>query len=82
MTQPSTARRTAAIPGQRATTEAAAVDTAATGQLGPLDSYEPLEPQPRGWAAVRRGLAIVRGLRTLGSVPARPQAGYGEVDGQ
>lgn len=31
---------------------------------------------------LRRALAIVRGLRSLGSVPAAPRIGYGESDGQ
>ncbi|GLW73195.1 hypothetical protein Kpho02_54940 [Kitasatospora phosalacinea] len=40
-------------------------------------------PQDAGWgAALLRGVAVVRGLRSLRPVEARPQRGYGEVDGQ
>ncbi|QKW20987.1 hypothetical protein HUT16_19725 [Kitasatospora sp. NA04385] len=33
-------------------------------------------------AALRHGVAVLRGLRSLRPVAARPQRGYGEVDGQ
>ncbi|MFE0459716.1 hypothetical protein ACFW1A_10700 [Kitasatospora sp. NPDC058965] len=67
MTKPSTAPGTAAIPRQRAGRAA----PAATG-------YPPAEPQPTGWAAVRRTLAILRGLVSMRSVPARPQRHHDE----
>jgi hypothetical protein len=62
-----TADGTATIPAQRARA-----------------AHEPAQTpvQPTGWAALRRGLAVLRGARSLASVPARPQPGYGEVDGQ
>ncbi|MDH6136301.1 hypothetical protein P3T37_005721 [Kitasatospora sp. MAA4] len=80
MTQPSTARDSGPltasdpIPAQRtalrsATTAARAADSGGGASLG--------------WAAeARRAFAIVRGLRSLATVPARPQASYGECDGQ
>ncbi|MFE1316410.1 hypothetical protein [Kitasatospora phosalacinea] len=41
------------------------------------------DPRDEGWgAALLRGVAVVRGLRSLRPVAARPQRGYGEVDGQ
>ncbi|MCX4747460.1 hypothetical protein OG455_18365 [Kitasatospora sp. NBC_01287] len=78
MTQPTTAQQhaafqaaPAAIPAQRT--------TVATG-TGPRPGVE--AGQPTGWTAVRRGFAVIRGLRSLATVPARPQPGYGESDGQ
>ncbi|MGF1430065.1 hypothetical protein [Kitasatospora sp. LaBMicrA B282] len=74
MTQPTTAQPAtrpaapAAIPAQRTTRPQPAATAAGE--------------QPTGWAAVRRGLAIARGLRSMATVPARPQPGYGESDGQ
>ncbi|BAJ30068.1 MULTISPECIES: hypothetical protein [Kitasatospora] len=36
-----------------------------------------------GWGrALLRGVSVARGLRSLRPVAARPQPGYGEVDGQ
>ncbi|MDH6112167.1 hypothetical protein P3T36_006807 [Kitasatospora sp. MAP12-15] len=71
MTQPtSTSAPTAAgvIPAQRRIARSA---TAPTGGA------------PLGWAGeARRAFAIVRGLRSMRTVPARPQASYGESDGQ
>jgi len=41
------------------------------------------DPRPEGWtSALRHGVAVLRGLRSLRPVAARPQRGYGEVDGQ
>ncbi|MFG2819322.1 hypothetical protein ACGFX4_07835 [Kitasatospora sp. NPDC048365] len=49
----------------------------------------PLDPEPAPAAEprtpvgeLRRAFAVLRGLRTLRPVAARPQPGYGEVDGQ
>ncbi|MFI1519000.1 hypothetical protein [Kitasatospora cineracea] len=40
-------------------------------------------PPREGWgSALRRGIAVARGLRSLRPVAAGPQRGYGEVDGQ
>ncbi|MFI9270273.1 hypothetical protein ACIGXM_06125 [Kitasatospora sp. NPDC052896] len=81
MTQPSTARQSArptdagAVPAPRAGSTPTTNACSTTG-------YATAPEQPTGWTAVRRTLAIVRGLRTLGDVPARPQPGYGEADGQ
>ncbi|GAA1986254.1 hypothetical protein [Kitasatospora viridis] len=72
MTQPSTADAVIPAPRTRPVPAPAA----------PVLRAEPAPAQPTGWAAVRRGLAVVRGLRSLATVPARPQPGYGEVDGQ
>ncbi|MFE9427853.1 hypothetical protein ACFYNO_33395 [Kitasatospora sp. NPDC006697] len=72
MTQPSTAD--AVIPAQR---------TAAARPAAPAATVRAAEPaRQSGWAALRRGFAALRGLRSLGTVPAGPQPGYGEVDGQ
>ncbi|WP_035798921.1 hypothetical protein [Kitasatospora mediocidica] len=75
MTQPGTTRDSGqltasdAIPAQRSALRPAPVARPADDRLS--------------WAAeVRRGFAIVRGLRSLATVPARPQASYGECDGQ
>ncbi|WP_033219295.1 hypothetical protein [Kitasatospora phosalacinea] len=49
----------------------------------PGDPRPAAERGSEGWAtALRHGVAVVRGLRALRPVPARPQRGYGEVDGQ
>jgi hypothetical protein len=71
--QPGTAEgtATAAVPAQR---------TAPTPSAAAPATDRPA--QPTGLAAVRRALAVIRGLRSLATVPARPQPGYGEVDGQ
>ncbi|MDH6144937.1 MULTISPECIES: hypothetical protein [Kitasatospora] len=71
--QPGTADGTTAVPAQR-TAPAPRPAAPTTAPAAPA--------QPTGWAAVRRGLAVIRGLRSLATVPARPQPGYGEVDGQ
>ncbi|PYC83799.1 hypothetical protein C7C46_08635 [Streptomyces tateyamensis] len=68
MTQPSTVHSTAAIPRQRATQAGAAGG-------GEDHGHPAAEPQPTGWAALRRNLAILRGLVSMRSVPARPQRG-------
>ncbi|MDH6122054.1 hypothetical protein [Kitasatospora sp. GAS204B] len=61
----------ATIPAQRAT------DTP------PGTGHRAAGPEElTGWPAVRRSLAIIRGLRSMATVPARPQPGYGESDGQ
>jgi hypothetical protein len=74
MTQPSTVHGTAAIPRQR---PAQAGPTTAAGGDGGADRPA-TAPQPTGWAAVRRNLAILRGLVSMRSVPARPQRDYQE----
>ncbi|GAB2738529.1 hypothetical protein [Kitasatospora kifunensis] len=80
MTQPTTAHRAAlgtspaAFPAQR-TTAALPRPAARASAAGPTSTVS-------GWSSLRRGLAIVRGLHSLRSVPARPQPGYGESDGQ
>ncbi|MFD7644047.1 hypothetical protein ACFV4P_25725 [Kitasatospora sp. NPDC059795] len=41
------------------------------------------EPQPEGWrAALARGFAVARSMRSLRPVAARGQQSYGEADGQ
>ncbi|WP_327068243.1 hypothetical protein OG500_21185 [Kitasatospora sp. NBC_01250] len=79
MTQPTTAHRAAlgsspaAFPAQR------------TAAVPPRPSGRPASVRSAGLtrlAAMRRGLAIVCGVRSMSSVPARPQPGYGESDGQ
>ncbi|MFF7637387.1 hypothetical protein ACFZB9_30195 [Kitasatospora sp. NPDC008050] len=79
MTQPTTAHRAAlgtspaALPAQR------------TAAVPPRRAGHPAAVRPAaltGWAAMRRSLSIVRGVRSMGTVPARPQPGYGESDGQ
>lgn len=59
---------TGVIPAQRGTARPASAPTGGA---------------PLGWAGeARRAFAIVRGLRSMRTVPARPQASYGESDGQ
>ncbi|MEV6209185.1 hypothetical protein [Kitasatospora sp. NPDC051914] len=65
----STAPATGLIPGQRPPAEPPVVPAAA-------------EPETGLGAALRRGFAVARGLRSLRPVPARTQEPYGEVDGQ
>ncbi|MFF4345147.1 hypothetical protein ACFY00_35170 [Kitasatospora sp. NPDC001540] len=49
----------------------------------PGSSRPATAPRGEGWGAtLLRGVAVVRGLRSLRPVEARPQRGYGEVDGQ
>ncbi|MGW4803861.1 hypothetical protein [Kitasatospora sp. NPDC004272] len=50
---------------------------------GPRPAGRSADPRPEGWtAALRHGVAVLRGLGSLRPVDARPQRGYGEVDGQ
>ncbi|GAA2740105.1 MULTISPECIES: hypothetical protein [Kitasatospora] len=54
---------------------------------GPRRPEEPVTVGPRsdapGFAdSARHAFALLRGLRSLRPVPARPQRPYGEVDGQ
>ncbi|WP_329566368.1 hypothetical protein [Kitasatospora sp. NBC_01266] len=78
MTQPTTAQHAACqaaagtLPAQRA----------AGKPSGPGRRVTTAPEQLTGWAALRRNLAIIRGLRSMATVPARPQPGYGESDGQ
>ncbi|RAJ38521.1 hypothetical protein K353_04072 [Kitasatospora sp. SolWspMP-SS2h] len=55
-----------------------------TAPDGAPGAARPTAAPPReGWgAALLRGIAVARSLRSLRPVAARPQRGYGEVDGQ
>jgi hypothetical protein len=70
MTQPTTAPA-GDIPAQRTTGRTTAGPGGGSDRTG----------RPTGWAAVRRALAILRGLHSLRTVPARPQPGYEECGG-